>query len=203
MTTWNPSDKSSNITLTNANLRANPTTTADGGVRSTTSQTSGAKFYFEVTGNGTGGTNTGCGITTSASALGSIGSAAASSALVFQNSGNIWINGSNTSVSVGAIGTGTVSFAIDLANARLWIRRSGGNWNNSGTANPATNTGGLSISALFPTNPAFAVATFNTSTAFNYTVNFGASAFAFAVPIGFSAWDPIAATQTAVTINTG
>lgn len=36
-------------------------------------------------------------------------------------------------------------FAVDLDNARLWCRVNGGNWNNSGTADPAAGTGALPL----------------------------------------------------------
>jgi hypothetical protein len=41
-----------------------------------------------------------------------------------------------------------VDVAVDLGGAVIWFRVSGGNWNNSGTANPATGTGGVSLSTM-------------------------------------------------------
>ncbi|HXI76319.1 MAG TPA: hypothetical protein VNH21_04250, partial [Steroidobacteraceae bacterium] len=95
------------------------------------------------------------------------------------------------SLSVGQVGTRSICFAVDLVNSRIWVRRDSDNWNNSGTADPSTNTGGINISALFPTNNAFAVASFQGTTQ-QATINFGASAFSFTVPGGFSRWDPLA-----------
>src|SRR5262245_47172505 len=92
--TWNPSDKSANVALSNGNLTAQGTTTADGGVRSTTSRSSG-KYYFEIVwSSNAGGGDTGCGIATSGANLGSIGVSAVNACLVFV-SGNIYFNGSN------------------------------------------------------------------------------------------------------------
>jgi hypothetical protein len=193
-TTWNPADKSANVTLSNGNLTAQGTNSSDGGVRSTTSQTSG-KFYFEVTWlSATGGVDAGCGIATSAAVLTSMGSTALGIALVYQ-SGAIYVNGTNTGISIGT-NTAPVCIALDLTNSRIWFRIGGGNWNNSGTANPATNVGGINISALFPTNAAFAAVTVQNTTN-TYTVNFGASAFAQTVPSGFTAWGGLAAGDTA------
>lgn len=48
-----------------------------------------------------------------------------------------------------------VCVAVDVANRLVWFRTNGGNWNNSGTANPATGVGGIdystmNLSALLP-----------------------------------------------------
>src|SRR5690242_21512634 len=54
MTTWNPSDKSATITLTNGNNTATTSTAVAQGVRSTTSFNTGAgKKFFEITLNQT------------------------------------------------------------------------------------------------------------------------------------------------------
>jgi hypothetical protein len=77
--------------------------------------------------------------------------------------------------------------AIDLVNSKGWFRINGGNWDGSGTDNPATNTGGINIATLFPTNAAYALFCANNNAA-GVTANFGTSAFSFTVPSGFSAW---------------
>jgi hypothetical protein len=68
--------------------------------------------------------------------------------------GQVWLNGSNAPPSSGTI-TPTypaqgdyVDMAVDLDNGRIWFRLNNGPWNNSGTANPATNVGGLVISTI-------------------------------------------------------
>jgi len=201
-TTWNPSDKSANITLSGGNLVAQGTNGSDGGVRATISLTSG-KAYFEVTWlSATGGVDAGCGIATSAAVLSSMGSTALGIALVYQ-SGAIYVNGTNTGINIGT-NTAPLCIAVDLVNSRIWFRIGGGNWNNSGTANPATNAGGINISALFPTNAAYAAVTTQNSTN-TYTANFGASAFTQTVPSGFISWDvataPPAITPPAIRIK--
>src|SRR5262245_53474608 len=73
--TWNPSDKSANMTLSNGNLTAQCSVTGDTGVRGTSSATTG-KLYFEVTTDQTGianGGDTGIGIGASTANLNTVG----------------------------------------------------------------------------------------------------------------------------------
>jgi hypothetical protein len=184
-TTWSASDKSANIVLSNANLTVTNSTGADGGVRASASFS--GKVYFEYTATNLTGGNTGVGIATTAANLTVIGAVGVGGVMTYA-SGNTYFNGA----SVGSIGSpgNTVCVAIDIPNGLYWARGcpSGiaGNWNNSGTANPATGAGGFNISGLFPTNAVFACTASN-STSSNITANFGATAFAQAVPAGFSA----------------
>jgi hypothetical protein len=187
--TWNPSDKSSTITLSGGNLTAGSTSAADGGVRSTKSISSG-KAYFEVTWNTTIiGADGSCGIATPGAVLGSMGATALGIAAMYP-SGTVWLNGSATSVSL-VLPTApfTICVAVDLTNSRIWFRANAGPWNQSGTADPATNTGGINIAALFPTNAAFAELTMSAIQASALIGNFGATAFAQSVPSGFVSWN--------------
>jgi hypothetical protein len=69
----------------------------------------------------------------------------------------------------------------------VWFKKQGGtNWNNSGTANPATGVGGLLLSgagAIYLLGTLFGNTPGDTG-----TVNFGATAFIGTVPSGFTAW---------------
>lgn len=66
----------------------------------------------------------------------------------------------------------------------IWFRQNNGNWNNSGTANPTTNTGGYPLTGLQSAMIPFGIADNN-----GITFNFGASSFAHTVPSGFvSGW---------------
>jgi hypothetical protein len=80
-----------------------------------------------------------------------------------------------------------IGIAVDFAAALIWFRVApSGNWNGSGTANPATGVGGFSISAIAggALYPNFST----TSTAGEIiTGNFGATGFTGTVPSGFSA----------------
>lgn len=197
VTTWNPSDKSAHFVLSGGNLVAGTTFSGDGAVRSTTSKTSG-KVYFEVTwATGSFGGDTGCGIATSSASL-SLGATSTGGLIVYGSSGSIWFNGTGVGISLGASSASTVvCFAIDLVNSQAWARLNGGNWNNSGTANPATNTGGVNIAALFPASAAFAIVCANQVLDPLATVNFGATTFAQTTPSGFTAWN-VTSASTAV-----
>jgi hypothetical protein len=190
LTTWNPADKSSNAVLSNGNMTVNTNTSADGGARSTTSQTTG-KFYFEqtYTAGGNQGGDTGVGIAIGTTSIASIAPSAAG-AIILYTSGNVWYNGSNRySLSGFPLVTYTACFAVDLVNGRFWVRADAGNWNGNATYDPATNVGGYDISAVFSAGvPCFGIATAN-STIPVITANFGATAFAQAVPSGFVAWN--------------
>jgi hypothetical protein len=180
MTTWNSADKSSTVFLSSDALTASSTGTSAGAVRSTDAVNTG-KLYLEFQGVGEA-----VGLTTASAALGTIGPSALG-ALIYQATGNISVNGSATGVSLGVIGSETIGIAVDFATSRLWVRLNAGLWNNSGSDNPATGTGGLDVSALFPGNAAYAVATFTTAER-SATVNFGANTFAYAAPSGFTGW---------------
>ena len=193
-TAWNPADQSANIILSNSNLTATISTGAtDNAVRSTKSHATSGKYYAEFTANfgAAPGADTGVGIATSTAVLTSVG-ATSTNALLCYVSGNIYFNGSFTTTNVGSgINTGVICMAIDLDNKTSWFRLNNGPWNNPNAgANPATNTGGNSISAVFSgSTAAYAIFTANyNANVPAITANFGATAFSFAVPSGFVAW---------------
>lgn len=179
-TTWNPADKNANIALSNGNLTATVGSSAHSGARGTTSKSSG-KFYFEVTWDAGGQCSVGI-ANTSASLSTRLGTNANGWA-AWSGGSNIWTNnGSAAGMTAMAVGN-TICIAVDLTNGKFWARVNGGNWNNSGTANPATNTLGVAVTAgtYFP-----ALSLFDAGGA--VTANFGATAFAQTIPSGFSAW---------------
>lgn len=185
---WNPADKSANVTLTGG-LTVAPTTTTSCGVRGLYSATTG-KLYFEVTWTNTpSGSSHTAGLQKGSTALNLMDTGGAVCRTDF---GVIWINGGNTGISIssfsGFASGDVMCVAADLDNERIWFRRNGGQWNGSGTANPATNTGGLDISAVFAATPAFPEVSFISSTAVQAVANFGATAFAFTKPSGFTGW---------------
>jgi len=71
----------------------------------------------------------------------------------------------------------------------VWIALNGGNWNNDPTANPATNVGGQSLVGM-RNDVMYPVCFAAQST---QLFNFGASAFTYTVPTGFTAGWPAAA----------
>jgi len=192
--TWNPSDKDSRMSLSGGNLIA--TTAAGSFARSTvraTASASSGKYYSEHTivednafasfmsvgveqstkslsegvgdGGGTGGASVGlCG-----------------DGSVYDYTGGPPI----ATIAMPFVEGDTIGMAVDLTNHRIWFRKNGGNWNSSGTANPATNTGGIVLNALMDGMALFpAISHLSyTDTAQSSTSNFAATP-----PSGFSNW---------------
>lgn len=174
--TWNGSDKSATITLSNGNLTA--TTTGGGYVNAASGKSSG-KYYFEITVVTQTNLNTYVG-------LGAVGG----SAKVYTNVlGAVKIGASSTAIALGAISNGTVvGFAVDLSPNLIWFRNGpAASWNGNASNNPATGVGGVDFTSVAGTQyPVFGC----TTTGQVCTANFGASTFVGAVPSGFTAGWP-------------
>lgn len=177
----------SNATLSNSNLTATRSNTSAGGAKSLTYKSSG-KFYFEVT-VGASHANT--------DFIGAMASSVGYSDVINGTAGNYsgyWhdgrlISSGSTPANIGTSASGdVVSLAYDLDNLKYWVRLNGGNWNNSGTADPATNTGGFTTFASMA--PSIGFSTIGSpTTGDNFTANFGAAVFTYSVPSGFtSGW---------------
>ena len=195
-TTWEPGSVVA-VTLSGGNLVATNTgTTAvtQGAHALTMDGQAAGKFYFEATWTAkqqTGG-NYGIGLGTTASTYTAMGNGGTTGIMHYAG-GTIWSNGSQISGGFGAWAAGQVAcLAVDLDNRRFWTRVApAGVWNGSGTNNPATNVGGLTI----PAGTMIPFVTFGgTGGLANnvVTANFGASAFIGAVPSGFIAGFPTA-----------
>ena len=174
-TTWNPADKDGNITLSGSDLIATKVISAGvSGVRSITNKSAG-KWYFEIT-VGSGYANLGIG-TSSAPLNAELGSDAHSYSFWGAN-GRIYHNGLN--YAYGSIFTsGVIGFAIDLDAGKIWWARNGV-WQNSGNPAGGTNEAFSGISGTF--YAMFSSYQLNGQV----TANFGASAFAYTAPTGFS-----------------
>jgi hypothetical protein len=181
---WNRADFV-NIAFSNANLTAMATTTPSG-VRAIGPLGSG-KFYWEVTVSVWASLNTGPGVANATTPM--PGNAAGANVAAVSSNGTIWINASS-GANLGARTNGDViGIAIDVVNALIWFRVApSGNWNASGTANPATGTGGVSIAVLGTTLFAWFGAG---STNDACTINSGGGAFSGAVPAGFTSGLPL------------
>lgn len=184
-TTWNASDKNALVTLTNNNLTADALSSSGSyvAVRAGASKLAG-KYYFEgrypsdiVTAN----------------QLVGIGSATASlSQYLGQSAQSGGLDGAGNIQGIGAGTDGDpnlgdiISVAVDCDNKRIWFRVNGGIWNGSAGNNPTTNVGGKSFAGF--TGPVFPMWNGGFSHGV-FIVNFGATAFAYAVPSGFtSGW---------------
>ncbi|MEY9177727.1 hypothetical protein ABIF29_003996 [Bradyrhizobium elkanii] len=181
----------SNAALSNADLTVTRSNTSTGGVASTAYKNSG-KYYFEVTIGASHATTDFIGIKAATVSYGDITNGSAG------NYAGYWpVHGSTVTSGTGFGGLGSasagdiISVAVDLVNYAVWMRRNGGNWNGTSTADPATNNGGGgAISGSLA--PVIGFSNFGSPVGGdNFTANFGATAFAYAVPFGFTAgWPP-------------
>jgi hypothetical protein len=113
--------------------------------------------------------------------------------LGWYNDGSLWNNTTNvgTWATYTLPGTVRLCYALDVPNNKVWGRvGTTGNWNNSGTANPATNTGGLTIPAdivsnlaTFPIVPAAML--YDLTGPDTVTGVFASASWAGAAPSGF------------------
>lgn len=178
-----------NIALTNAGLT---TTMATGGgfdsavATGNTAGHSTGKFYFQALINVLTSTNFEVGIASSSFGFsgGFLGTGGFTS-LGWDHAGAVLVNGSTAATIQSYAAGDTVCVAIDLGSGLYWFRTNGGNWNNSGTANPATGVGGLAISlAVDSYFPGVTLLT----TGDQATFNFGATAYSQTPPVGFGNW---------------
>lgn len=180
-TTWNHADLKDGY-LSNGNLSFMTTAAVGAGVRATRSHSEG-KRYFEVTANSPDTDNWYVGICNAGYAFDDDPAAFNSTALLFSD-GTVWIGGSEVASGLGTtVNNDVIGIACDFDNGLIWFRRNTGNWNGSGTANPATGTGGISFASV--TGPWFAWVGSDES-ADGGTGNFGASAFVNGPPSGFA-----------------
>lgn len=205
-TTWSTTDKTSGITLSGTNnLTATANSLGFQGVRTIDRQISG-KFYWEYTFTNT--TNDACGIANASASLSGVGFNGGNNNAAYVNSvGSVYVNASASLASLGSFSTGGVAcVALDLTNQLIWFRNgAAGNWNNSGSANPATASGGFSIAAFGVSAIYGLMSCQNASPSGAVTANFGDSAFSGTVPSGFTSGFPTgtppliaATTQTAL-----
>jgi hypothetical protein len=135
-----------NLTFSNGDLTA--TTAVSGGSSKAWTLDKVGKSYLEATLDATaGGWQGALGLILSNKAFTSWGGDTDSFGVMAD--GTIWLEGVSQGDLGGDIGVGGVlCMAVDRANNLVWVRHNSGNWNGSGTANPATGTGGISISGL-------------------------------------------------------
>jgi hypothetical protein len=180
---FNSADKSSGVTLSNADLTASTAASAINAVRTTTSKAAG-KYYIEFTIDVAVGGSFVCGpIVGNASMPLTNFADVGGNGIVYWQDGRVFRAG----VLQGTIQTfasgDVVGVALDLDNKKIWYRRGAGAWNNNAGHNPATNAGGFSVSAI--TGNLFAG--WQGSTTSQATLNPGSSTYAYPAPAGFLA----------------
>lgn len=151
------------------------------------------KYYLEMTASGTTiGTSEGVGFWTTnyTNLFGDITQVGNTDVICWYSDIQGWkYNGANVGSSYGVkINTGdTVQMAIDLDNKRVWARKIGNAWNGNSSANPASNTGGVSISGFSSLSKVIFAGQRDLNTS-QWTINCGQVAFVGTIPVGFSQW---------------
>lgn len=190
--TWDPTFSSPTVlTYSSGNKTIVCTNCSTGGgefsARGTSSHASG-HFYFEVTVNNND--QTCCylvGVANSLMVNTALPSGGTDSGGWNIASGTFQINGATIGTAATAT-TGVLGIDIDITNKLVYLRvGAAGNWNNSGTANPCTSTGGFSLATLsaFTLFPAWGDGFTSTG---SVTINTGGSAFSGTVPACSTAW---------------
>lgn len=191
-TTWSTTDHDGHTTLSNGNLTATADATATSAYtsgRATTSIASGEKRFWSVTVvANANGENNAVGVASAGFTLNDWLGDNNDAIGHYGVTGNVYLNYIGTSTAVATLNTAAVGDVVDIAvygGNNVWFRVNGGNWNDNPSADPATNTGGLSISGLGTVWPAYTLMK-DTNSA-SYTANFGATTFPYAPPSGYSA----------------
>ena len=186
-TTWSTTDKTgAGAALSGGNLVVTFAAT-NNAVRSADRVYTG-QYYFELTFTTT--SNAAVGICLGGSVLSGLASGAAGSlAYLITNNGSNWNNGSSGTALGGTTTSGWICcIAVDATNRLIWARNgASGNWNGSGTANPATGVGGASV-ASWTGSGAYGLYAFAHGGGGGgvVTANFGDTAFTGTVPSGFA-----------------
>lgn len=90
-----------------------------------------------------------------------------------------------TAVTWGSATGQVLSIAVDVPNKLCWFRLGSGNWNNSGTANPATGAGGFSWASSGVTAGALYACLQLYNPTDQYTCNFATASWTIGAPSGF------------------
>lgn len=153
-TTWDSGSRLLNVTLSGGNLKATTTASSNAGARSTTSHSTG-KWYYEWTFNAGSNTFEGVGLQLStydpSTASNIIGFESPTKSVQMVVTGTLEAGSSGIATwgAAAMVNGDTAGVAVDIGGLLLWgrIRHSGswGNWNNNGSADPATGTLGITI----------------------------------------------------------
>ena len=195
LSAWNNTDKR-NLTLSNNDKTASTSAFVSAGVRSTTVYPSGSsgKFYAELAIQSISFYAGIADTTIDANQNGSL------KAFAVRETGAVSINGTSSGFpNLGSLsGTNTLCIAWDSDAKLVWFRKNAENWNNSGTANPATGIGGLSVSFAADINHALWYQTGGNSEI--VTIRTEVADFTSSVPSGFTSW--IGELPSAATVGT-
>ena len=184
--TWDPADKTSQIVLSEGNLRAGNPAAFGGhhGVRATRGKTQG-KWYYEflfsadttLDANVDFGFGVGNQSANLTNFLGIDGNSVAQKSSGYAAYNNV--GQGNPAYAIGDIG----AIAFDAANGHVWFSKNGV-W----SGNPVTATGGFSTPTIGTYYPVYT----GRNNSDNGKANFGATAFAYQEPTGFTRLEPLA-----------
>lgn len=179
-TTWNPSDKGANVTLSNGNKTGSLAGGVSGSVRSIKGQSSG-KWYAEVKNTSATQEALCIGIANASMGLSSYMIVANGYCVIWD--GRAW-NGSSLAAYCNASTTNTVmAIACDFSTGKVWFGPAGV-WGGGGS--PSAGTG---QAFTVPTSTTYYLAAgASSSVAESWIINAGSSAFTYSPPSGFSAW---------------
>lgn len=185
-TTWSTTDKTANATISGGGL-ITTFSAANAGVRAVDRQISG-KHYWETTFTTASGAY-GVGLAVADATLGILYSTPFNALMVYAT-GTIWVNNVSLGSLLGSLAAGgvVVGHALDATGKWYWARNAstGGFWNGSATANPATGVGGIPLTGGLATAALYPAACAGTGPTV-VTANFGDAGFAAAAPAGFTA----------------
>ena len=143
------------MSFTNDNLTINGLVGANtAGIETTVvgteTVTSGARVMYSVNISQTSGLAGYCGVglSTYNQNLWDYTGSAGNNSVGYYDDGQVYINGSTEATYLGFGSGSVVDIAVDVDAGQAWFRIDGGVWNNNGSADPATNVGGLDISAV-------------------------------------------------------
>lgn len=177
-TTWNPSDKGADVTLSGGNLTASYAATVATLVRTSNSSATG-KYYWEITVNSVSSTGPRIGIADSSAPLTNYCGFDTHS-WSYQSSGVTFHNAVSASYGASYIAGDIIGVALDLDNHTLTFYKNG--------VSQGQAFSGLS-GTLFPAASGTAAGTTG------ITANFGATAFTYSPPTGFTAGFPTRGTS--------
>jgi hypothetical protein len=151
------------------------------------------KYYFELTINSLNPDGQGVGFADGTVTTTELGGSGFTSAIWKFGTGEVMRSGVRATIQPAATGD-ICAVAIDfgVTPKRVWFRKktggTTGNWNNSGTADPATGVGGIDLGSPDAlTGPFWPMLTMEIN-GDNFTANFGGSTYAMTRPTGFGNW---------------
>jgi hypothetical protein len=173
-----------NQTFSGGNLTTTAIGNSNQNARTLLAFTSG-KIYFEATMvviNGQPGIGIG-----NANVVAGTYAGSTQSGFTYIANGQVYTNGGSATTLLAFGATDVICVAVDIANKKLWFRKNGLLWNNTAGNDPAANVGGLDLTTLLGINGTVYPQTNVSSTGDQVRINLGATAFAQAVPAGFTA----------------